>query len=84
MKVRTIPQEYDAIVFNGVTPEVKEFIAKSYCGIHEQGEHFVLSSIVGNQHLEVGDLLYRTNLSIESIGVIKKDSDYSGYFEVIE
>ena len=84
MKVRTIAQEYDAIVFNGLTSDVKEFIDKSYCGIHEQDGGFILSSIVGNQDLEVGDLLYKMKLSIPSIGIIKKDLDYSGYFEVIE
>lgn len=87
MKVRTIPQEYEAIVFNGVTSDVKEFIAESHCGIHEQENGFVLSSIIGNQGLSVGDILYKVELSMLSmlsISVIKKDSDFSKYFEVVE
>ena len=84
MKVRTIPQEYEAIVFNGITSDVKEFIAESHCGIHEQENGFVLSSIIGNQGLSVGDILYKVELSMLSIGVIKKDSDFSKYFEVVE
>ena len=84
MKLRTIPQEYDAIIFNGITPEVEKFILNSDARIYKDGDTFILSNFVGNYGISIGDYLYKMEAPLTMISVIHKDSTASKYFEVIE
>ena len=84
MKIRTIPQEYEAIQFNGITEDVKDFILNSDAVIYKQGDDFILSNFVGNHSISIGDYLYKMEAPLTMISVIHKDSNASKYFEVIE
>lgn len=84
MKLRTIPQEYEAIQFNGITKEVEDFILNSDAVIRKQGDDFILSNFVGNHGVSIGDYLYKMESSIKLISVIHKDKNTSKYFEVVE
>lgn len=86
MKIRTIPQEYEAIIFNGITKEVEDFIYNSDAKIHKQGDDFVLSNFTGNHGIHLGDILYVTERPLNMIQVAHRDNFgiFNTYFEVIE
>ena len=84
MKLRSIPQEYEAIKFNGITSEVEDFLSKSNDKIYKNDDYFILSNIIGNYRVNIGDYLYKTNSKLNIINVIHADSVSSKYFEVIE
>lgn len=84
MKIRTIPQEYEAIQFNGLTKEIEDFINNSHAKIYKQGDCFVMSNAIGNHGLNVGDYLYRHSHVLTSICIARNDSLFAKYFEVIE
>lgn len=84
MKIRTIPQEYEAIQFNGITKDVKDFLSSASTRVRKQDDYFVLSNFVGNHRLEIGDYLYKIDSPITMVSVIHNDSNTSKYFEVIE
>ena len=84
MKIRTIPQEYESIVFNGITQEVKDFLLNTHSNIYMQGDDFILSDVIGNHGLSIGDYLYKTDSPLTMVRVAHNDKIFSRYFEVIE
>ena len=84
MKIKTIPQEYEAIVFNGITQEVEDFLLNTHSRIYKQGDNFILSDIIGNHGLGIGDYLYKTDSPLNVVHVAHNDKIFSKYFEVID
>ena len=84
MKIRTIPQEYDAIIFNGITKELEIFLLNSDASIYRSGDDYILSNFAGNHGVNIGDYLYKMNTPLPMISVIHKDENTEKYFEVIE
>ena len=84
MKLRTIPQEYEAIQFNGITKEIEDFLEKTHTKIYKQGDDFILSNILGNQGLDIGDYLYKHDSPLTMVSIAHNDTLFKKYFEVIE
>lgn len=84
MKIRSIPKEYEAIVFNGINDNVREFISNRNCNIYKDGDKFVLSNFFGNEVLYIGDYLFKYETKVPVIGILHNDSLFDGRFEVIE
>lgn len=84
MKLRTIPQEYEAIQFNGITQDVLDFIDGSDAKIHKSGDEFILSNFIGNHGLNIGDYIYKSESPLIMISIVHNDSILNKYFEVIE
>lgn len=84
MKLRTIPQEYDAIQFNGLTKDIEDFISNSDAKIYKQGDDFILSNFIGNHGLDIGDYLYRHDSPLTMISIARNDHLFNKYFEVVE
>ena len=84
MKIRTIPKEYEATQFNGITKELEDFLAKTHTQVHKQGDGFILSNILGNQVLDIGDYLYKHGSPLTMVHIARKDHLLDEYFEVIE
>ncbi len=61
MKLRTIPQEYESIQFEGITEELEYFLKGTDSKVYMQGECFVLSGVIGNHGIDIGDYLYKTD-----------------------
>lgn len=83
MKIKTIPQEYEAIQFNGLTQDVIDFILNTDAKIYKSSEDFVLSNVIGNHGLNIGDYLYKYDSSLTMIGIAHNDTIFSKYFEVV-
>lgn len=83
MKIRTVPQEYDAIIFNGINQEIDNFI-DGRAKIHKHGDDFILSDPLGNHGLDIGDYLYKTDSPLTMIRIAHNDKIFNRYFEVIE
>ncbi len=83
MKIKTIPQEYEAIIFDGITKQVENFIGDR-ARIYKQGDDFILSDIIGNHGLDIGDYLYKTDSPLTMIRIAHNDKIFSKYFEVID
>lgn len=84
MKVKTIPQEYEAIRFHDdieVCHDIQDFLKGTYAQLKYEGNKKILSTVIGNQYLEDGDIIYKGELTCS---VIKNDSLALKYFEVIE
>lgn len=84
MKVKTIPQEYEAIRFRDdieACYDVQEFLKGSGAQLKYEGGKKILSTVIGNKYLEDGDIIYKDELMCS---VIKNDSLALKYFEVIE
>ena len=84
MRLRTIPQEYEAIQFNGITKEIEDFLEKTHTEIHKQGDDFVLSNILGNQGLDIGDYLYKHDSPLTMVSIAHNDALFKKYFEVVK
>lgn len=84
MKIKTIPQEYEAIQFNGLTQDIEDFIANTDAKIYKSGEDFVLSNVIGNHGLNIGDYLYKHDSPLTMIGIAHNDNSFKKYFEVIK
>lgn len=84
MKLISIPQEYEAIRFNGITEEVNEFLLESNDKVYKNDGYFILSNAIGNHRVNIGDYLYKMNSQLKTIGVIHADSITSKYFKVVE
>lgn len=84
MKIRIIPQEYEAIKFNGITKQVEEFLLNSDARIYKNGDDYILSNFVGNHGVNIGDYLYKMNSPLTIVSVVHYDAITSKYFEVIE
>lgn len=84
MKIRTIPQEYEAIQFQGTTKEIEDFLYKTHTQIYKQGDDFILSNILGNQGLNIGDYLYKHDSPLTMVSIAHNDTLFNKYFEVIE
>jgi len=83
MKIKTIPQEYEAIIFDGITQQVEDFIGDR-AKIYKQDEDFILSDFIGNHCLNIGDYLYKTDSPLTMIRIAHNDKIFSKYFEVID
>ncbi|NIE95163.1 hypothetical protein F3J02_01470 [Acinetobacter sp. Tr-809] len=83
MKLRTIPQEYEAMQFNGITEELNDFLKGTDSKVYMQGEDFVLSGFVGNQGIDLGDYLYKTDSPLTLVHVAHNDKLFNKYFEVL-
>ncbi|EOQ73498.1 hypothetical protein [Acinetobacter lactucae] len=83
MKLRTIPHEYEAILFRGITEELNDFLKGTGSIVYKQGEDFVLSGFVGNQGIDIGDYLYKTDSPLTLVHVAHNDKSFSKYFEVL-
>lgn len=83
MKLRTIPHEYEAMKFNGITEELNDFLKGTDSKVYMQGEDFVLSGFVGNQGIDLGDYLYKTDSPLTIVNVAHKDKSFSKYFEAL-
>lgn len=84
MKIKSKPQEYEAIEFKDeieVCHAVQEFLGSSGTLICEPDKK-ILSLIIGNIVLSDGDIIYKTNNLF--ISVIKKDKTFDDYFEVVK
>lgn len=85
MKIKTKPQEYDAIEFKDdidVCHNIHEFIKGHSATLICEPCRKILSTIIGNIVLEDGDIIYKgSNLFIS---VLKKGKPFDQYFEVIE
>lgn len=84
MKVKTIPQEYEAIRFiddiQGCC-ELDDFLKGAYAQLKYENGKKILSTVIGNQILEHGDIVYKGEFTCS---IIKNDSLVLKYFEVIE
>ncbi|HAV5624379.1 TPA: hypothetical protein JI124_04895 [Acinetobacter baumannii] len=83
MKLRTIPQEYESIQFEGITEELEAFLNGTESKVYLQGEDFVLSGFVGNQGIDIGDYLYKTDSPLTLVHVAHNDKSFGKYFEVL-
>lgn len=83
MKLRTIPHEYEAMQFKGITQELNDFLNGTDSKVYMQGEDFVLSGVIGNQGIDIGDYLYKTDSPLTLVHVAHKDKLFSKYFEVL-
>lgn len=87
MRIRTKPIEYDAIEFNGLTDDVLDFLKGSHAQIRKNEDYFVLSDIIGNKRLEVGDILYKSDYEFETkmvlISVLRKGETFGKHFEIV-
>ena len=83
MKIKTIPQEYEAIIFDGITKQVENFIG-ARARIYKQGDDFILYDFIGNHGLDIGDYLYKTDSPLTMIRIAHNDKIFSKYFEVID
>ena len=84
MKIKTIPQEYEAIRFIDdieVCYEIEKFLTGTYATLVYEGDKKILSTVIGNQYLEDGDIIYKGAFTCS---IIKNDTLFSKYFEVIE
>ena len=84
MKIRTKPQEYDAVEFKDdieVCFEIQEFIKDLFVKLICEPERKILSTVIGNTILEDGDIIYKG--SDLFVSVIKKGKLFDKYFEVI-
>lgn len=84
MKLRTIPREYEAMQFKGITEELNDFLNGTGSKVYMQGEAFVLSGVIGNQGIDIGDYLYKTDSPLPLVHVAHKDKSFSKYFEVLQ
>ncbi|KRI04226.1 hypothetical protein [Acinetobacter baumannii] len=84
MKLRTIPQEYESIQFEGITEELEAFLNGTESKVYLQGEDFVLSGFVGNQGIDIGDYLYKTDSPLTLVHVAHNDKSFGKYFEVLQ
>ena len=86
MKLRSIPQEYDDIIFNGITPEVEGFILNSDSCIYKDKDTFILSNFVGHHGIDIGDILYVTDSPLKMVHIahVGDGAIFDKYFEVIE
>ncbi|VXA55338.1 conserved hypothetical protein [Acinetobacter proteolyticus] len=83
MKLRTIPQEYESILFEGITEELDAFLKGTDSKVYVQGDCFVLSGFIGNQGVDIGDYLYKSDSPLTLVHVAHKDKSFSNYFEVL-
>ncbi|MEE9884669.1 hypothetical protein IV507_02020 [Acinetobacter nosocomialis] len=83
MKLRTIPHEYEAMQFKGITEELSDFLNGTGSKVYMQGEAFVLSGVIGNQGIDIGDYLYKTDSPLTLVHVAHKDKSFSKYFEAL-
>lgn len=83
MKLRTIPQEYEVVQFKGITEELETFLKGTDSKVYVQGEDFVLSGFVGNQGIDIGDYLYKTDSPLTLVHVAHNDKSFNKYFEVL-
>lgn len=86
MKIRSKPQEYEAMEFNGLTEDVLDFIKGSDANIYIEGDYFILSNFAGNQSVNIGDVLYSSGGSLRMIHVAHRGKFdlFDKYFEVVE
>lgn len=84
MKIKTIPREYEAIQFNGLTQEIEDFLNGTHSKIYKQGDDFILSNVLGNRGLDIGDYLYKHDSPLTMISIAHNDKSFAKYFEVIE
>lgn len=85
MKIRSIPQEYEAIEFKDdveVCSEIQEFIKDRGVTLHCEPTRKVLSTVIGNTILEEGDIIYKGTGFF--VSVMKRGDIFNKYFEVIE
>jgi len=83
VKLRTIPQEYESIQFEGITEELEYFLKGTDSKVYMQGECFVLSGVIGNHGIDIGDYLYKTDSPLTLVHVAHNDKSFSKYFEVL-
>jgi|GEM_PF-2126268 len=83
MKLRTIPQEYESIQFKGITEELDAFLNGTDSKVYIQGDYFVLSGFAGNQGIQIGDYLYKSDSPLTLVHVAHNDKSFSKYFEVL-
>ena len=85
IKIKTKPQEYEAIEFKDdveICHAIQEFIKDGCATLICKPDQKILSTIIGNQILEDGDIIYKgSNLFIH---VLKRGEIFDNYFEVIE
>lgn len=84
MKIKTKPQEYEAIEFKDdieVCFEIQEFIKGHSATLICDPDKKVLSTIVGNIVLKDGDIIYKGSELL--VHVIKKSELFDKYFEVV-
>ena len=84
MKIKTKPQEYDAIEFKDdieACHNIQEFLKGYSATLNCSPDKKVLSTIIGNTVLEDGDIIYKG--SDLFVSVIKKGELFDKYFEVI-
>ena len=85
MRIRTKPIEYDSIEFNGLTDGVLDFLKGSHAQIHKNEDYFILSDLIGNKRLEIGDILQKSVLKdLTVICVLQKCDSFDQHFEVIK
>ena len=83
MKIKTKPQEYDAIEFSydiEVCQAIRDFINGHSATLICEEDKKILSTIIGNTILEDGDIIYKCSSLF--VSVIKKNESFDKYFEI--
>lgn len=84
MKIKTIPQEYEAMQFKGETKEFIDFVACGHAKLNKTGDNYYLTCWLGNRGLDVGDYVYKHGEPLTMIGIAHNDTLFDRYFEVAE
>jgi len=87
MKLKSIPQTYEAIVFHDdieTCKNVQDFVEGTWAQLICNSDSKILSSIVGNNILSNGDIIYKDD---NMCYLFKKSNGshlFNKYFEVID
>lgn len=84
MKIKTIPQEYEAMQFNGETKEFLDFISSGRATLHKNGDDYYLSCFLGNRGIDIGDYVFKHSQPLTMIGIAHNDNGFNKRFEVVE
>ena len=83
MKIKTIPQEYEAMQFIGDTKEFSYFIADGGAKLNKIGDDYYLTCWLGNRGIDIGDYVYKYGEPLTLIGIAHNDTIFSKHFEIV-
>lgn len=83
MKIKTIPQEYEAMQFAGDTKEFSEFINSGHAELKKNGDDYYLSCWLGSRGIDIGDYVYKYGEPLTLIGIAHNDTIFSKHFEIV-
>lgn len=87
MKIKSIPQTYEAIRFINdieVCKEIEDFVKDTWAQFICDPDKKILSTVVGNQILNDGDIIYKDNNMCFLFKTSVDCKIFDKYFEVID